>query len=240
MKLTICHLYPDLLNSYGDVGNIKVLVYRAKQRGIDVEVKHVSLNDTFDEKLYDIVLFGGGQDFEQTIVATDLVGDKQVALGHYIEAGKVLIAICGGFQLLGQFYLNQDGVRVPGLNLLPIETVAAKTRGIGDLAIESPFGLLVGFENHAGETIINDLQPLGKVIHGYGNGGTGYDGFIYKNTYGTYMHGPLLAKNPEFADHLLKVACENRGINVHMTQLDDSFEVQAKQQVLSRIDKPRK
>lgn len=240
MKLHIAHLYPDLLNSYGDIGNIRVLVYRAKKRGIDVEVHSVSVGDIFDDSLYDLVLFGGGQDFEQTIVAEDLKNTKRDALKRYIENKKVLIAICGGYQLLGNYYLNQENVKVPGLSLIDVSTSACETRFIGDLVVESPFGTLVGFENHSGETLLGDVQPLGKVIHGFGNGKSGYEGCIHHHTYGTYLHGPLLAKNPEFADHLIKTACDLKGIDVTMTSLDDTFEHEAKKQVLQRMNKARK
>ncbi len=214
MELNICHLYPDLLNVYGgDIGNILVLKYRAQQRGIKINVSNVSIKDSFPIDKYDIALFGGGQDYEQAIVSKDMVETKKDDLTEYIEKGKVLLAICGGYQLLGKYYTTPEGEKLDGLNILDIYTEGGDTRFIGNTVIKNEeFNeTYVGFENHSGRTYIGDLKPLGKVIAGYGNNGEDkQEGCIYKNTFGTYFHGSLLSKNPELADRLLSIALKNK------------------------------
>lgn len=240
MDLNICHLYPDLLNVYGDVGNILILKHRAELRGIKVNILNNSLNDAFDVDNYDIVLFGGGQDFEQSIVSNDLSGAKKDALEKYIEAGKVLIAICGGYQLLGQYYTTPSGEKINGLGILDIYTESGDTRFIGNTVIynEDFNEYYVGFENHSGRTEINGLKPLGKCVHGYGNNGSdGYEGCIYKNTYCTYFHGSLLAKNPELADRFISTALSLKyGKEITLEHLDDSFEIKAKEYMINRLN----
>lgn len=240
MDLNICHLYPDLLNVYGDVGNILILKHRAELRGIKVNILNNSLNDAFDVDNYDIVLFGGGQDFEQSIVSNDLSGAKKDALEKYIEAGKVLIAICGGYQLLGQYYTTPSGEKINGLGILDIYTESGDTRFIGNTVIynEDFNEYYVGFENHSGRTEINGLKPLGKCVHGYGNNGSdGYEGCIYKNTYCTYFHGSLLAKNPELADRFISTALSLKyGKEITLEPLDDSFEIKAKEYMINRLN----
>ncbi|WP_302654504.1 type 1 glutamine amidotransferase [uncultured Clostridium sp.] len=240
MDLNICHLYPDLLNVYGDVGNILILKHRAELRGIKVNILNNSLNDAFDVDNYDIVLFGGGQDFEQSIVSNDLSGAKKDALEKYIEAGKVLIAICGGYQLLGQYYTTPSGEKINGLGILDIYTESGDTRFIGNTVIynEDFNEYYVGFENHSGRTEINGLKPLGKCVHGYGNNGSdGYEGCIYKNTYCTYFHGSLLAKNPELADRFISTALSLKyGKEINLEPLDDSFEIKAKEYMINRLN----
>lgn len=240
MELNICHLYPDLLNVYGDVGNILILKHRAELRGIKVNILNNSLNDAFNVDNYDIVLFGGGQDFEQSIVSNDLSGAKKDALEKYIEAGKVLIAICGGYQLLGQYYTAPNGEKINGLGILDIYTESGDTRFIGNTVIynEEFNEYYVGFENHSGRTEINGLKPLGKCVHGYGNNGSdGYEGCIYKNTYCTYFHGSLLAKNPELADRFISTALSLKyGKEITLEPLDDSFEIKAKEYMINRLN----
>lgn len=240
MDLNICHLYPDLLNVYGDVGNILILKHRAELRGIKVNILNNSLNDAFDVDDYDIVLFGGGQDFEQSIVSNDLSGAKKDALEKYIEAGKVLIAICGGYQLLGKYYTAPNGEKINGLGILDIYTESGDTRFIGNTVIynEDFNEYYVGFENHSGRTEINGLKPLGKCVHGYGNNGSdGYEGCIYKNTYCTYFHGSLLAKNPELADRFISTALSLKyGKEITLEPLDDSFEIKAKEYMINRLN----
>ena len=173
MELNICHLYPDLLNVYGDVGNILILKDRAKRRNINVNIINVSLNDEFNPEEMDIVFFGGGQDYEQSIVSKDLMKTKKENLSKYIESGKVLIAICGGYQLLGKYYIAPDGEKLQGLGILDIYTNGGEKRFIGNTIIHNDTfnETYVGFENHSGRTYINNLTPLGKCIHGYGNNG---------------------------------------------------------------------
>ncbi|EJP6472705.1 type 1 glutamine amidotransferase [Clostridium botulinum] len=238
MKLNICHLYPDLLNVYGDIGNILVLKYRAQQRGIKINVSNVSIKDSFPIDKYDIALFGGGQDYEQAIVSKDMVETKKDDLTEYIEKGKVLLAICGGYQLLGKYYTTPEGEKLDGLNILDIYTEGGDTRFIGNTVIKNEeFNeTYVGFENHSGRTYIGDLKPLGKVITGYGNNGEDkQEGCIYKNTFGTYFHGSLLSKNPELADRLLSIALKNKyGEDINLELLDDNLEIKAKEFIVTR------
>ncbi|MBU5301177.1 type 1 glutamine amidotransferase [Clostridium sporogenes] len=241
MELNICHLYPDLLNVYGDIGNILVLKYRAEQRGIKINVSNVSIKDSFPIDKYDIALFGGGQDYEQAIVSKDMVETKKDDLTEYIEKGKVLLAICGGYQLLGKYYTTPEGEKLDGLNILDIYTEGGDTRFIGNTVIKNEdFNeTYVGFENHSGRTYIGNLKPLGKVIAGYGNNGEDQqEGCIYKNTFGTYFHGSLLSKNPELADRLLSTALKNKyGEDIELEPLDDNLEFKAKEFIVNRESK---
>ncbi|EJE7234911.1 glutamine amidotransferase [Clostridium sporogenes] len=241
MELNICHLYPDLLNVYGDIGNILVLKYRAEQRGIKINVSNVSIKDSFPIDKYDIALFGGGQDYEQAIVSKDMVETKKDDLTEYIEKGKVLLAICGGYQLLGKYYTTPEGEKLDGLNILDIYTEGGDTRFIGNTVIKNEdFNeTYVGFENHSGRTYIGNLKPLGKVIAGYGNNGEDQqEGCIYKNTFGTYFHGSLLSKNPELADRLLSTALKNKyGEDINLEPLDDNLEFKAKEFIVNRESK---
>ena len=241
MELNICHLYPDLLNVYGDIGNILVLKYRAQQRGIKINVSNVSIKDSFPIDKYDITLFGGGQDYEQAIVSKDMVETKKDDLTEYIERGKVLLAICGGYQLLGKYYTTPEGEKLDGLNILDIYTEGGDTRFIGNTVIKNEdFNeTYVGFENHSGRTYIGNLKPLGKVIAGYGNNGEDQqEGCIYKNTFGTYFHGSLLSKNPELADRLLSTALKNKyGEHIKLDPLDDNLEFKAKEFIVNRESK---
>lgn len=239
MELNICHLYPDLLNVYGDVGNILILKHRSEARGIKVNIIDVSLNDKFDKEQTDILFFGGGQDYEQSIVSEDLKTNKKYELEKYIEEGKMLLAICGGYQLLGKYYTLPNGKKIEGLSILDIYTEAGDTRFIGNTVIhnEDFNETYVGFENHSGRTFINDLKPFGKCLHGFGNNGSdGYEGCVYKNTFCTYFHGSLLAKNPELADRFLKVALEKKYGDVNLTPLNDTFELKAKEVMITRLN----
>jgi len=239
MELNICHLYPDLLNVYGDVGNILILKHRAEERGIKVNIINSSLNDKFDSENTDILFFGGGQDFEQSIVSDDLKNIKKTDLQKYIENEKVVIAICGGYQLLGNYYMAPNGEKIEGLGILDIYTEAGEKRFIGNTVIynEEFNETYVGFENHSGRTYINNLKPLGKCLHGYGNNGEdGYEGCIYKNTYCTYFHGSLLAKNPELADKFLKIALTKKYGEVNLSPLDDELEIKAKNTMIKKLD----
>ncbi|MCT8978349.1 type 1 glutamine amidotransferase [Clostridium sp. CX1] len=242
MELNICHLYPDLLNVYGDLGNILILKYRAEQRGIKVNVFNVSLGDPFDSDQYDITFFGGGQDYEQSIVSEDLDKNKKEGITEYIEKGKVFLSICGGYQLLGKYYTTPDGEKLDGLGILDIYTEGGDTRFIGNTVIhnEEFNETYVGFENHSGRTYIGDLKPLGKVIAGYGNNGEdGYEGCIFKNCFCTYFHGSLLSKNPELADRLITTALTSKYEEVNLSPLDDSLELRAKEFIIKRESKKK-
>lgn len=239
MELNICHLYPDLLNVYGDMGNILVLKHRAELRGIKVNVINVSLGDQFNKDTYDIVFFGGGQDYEQSIVSNDLINMKREPLKAYIEEDKVLLAICGGYQLLGKYYATPTGEKLEGLGILDIYTESGDTRFIGNTVIynEEFNETYVGFENHSGRTYIGDLKPLGKCIHGYGNNGeSGYEGCIYRNTFCSYFHGSLLSKNPELADRFLKLSLEKKYESVTLEPLDDILEIKAKENIINALN----
>mgnify|MGYP000918473454 CR=1 FL=1 len=238
MELNICHLYPDLLNVYGDVGNILILKHRAENRGIKVNVINVSINDEFNADDYDIVFFGGGQDYEQSIVSNDLMTNKKDELSRYINNGKVLIAICGGYQLLGNYYKTEQGT-MKGLELVDLYTEQGEGRLIDNIVLQSDlFDMpIVGFENHGGRTYIKDNKPLGKVLYGAGNDGkSGYEGVVYKNVIGTYLHGPLLPKNPQLADWLISHALEQKyGKKIELAPLDDSQEKEANEYVYHRF-----
>lgn len=243
MELNICHLYPDLLNVYGDVGNILILKNRAEARDIKVNVINISLNDEFNKDNYDIVFFGGGQDYEQSIVSDDLNNNKKEQLTDYIESNKVMIAICGGYQLLGKYYRAPNGEKINGLGILDIYTEGGEKRFIGNTIIhnEEFNETYVGFENHSGRTYINNLKPLGKCVEGYGNNGEdGYEGCIYKNTFATYFHGSLLSKNPELADRILKTALDLKYGDVQLKSLNDTFEQNAKNVIIDRFKERKK
>lgn len=230
-------MYPDLLNVYGDVGNILILKYRAENRGIKTVISHVSVNDNFDAEKYDIVFFGGGQDYEQSIVSDDLKTKKRNDVIRYIEDSKVFLSICGGYQLLGKYYVTPKGEEIEGLHALNIYTTAGDKRFIGNTVIyNQDFNeTYVGFENHSGKTYIGSLKPLGKVLAGYGNNGEdGYEGCIYKNTFCTYFHGSLLSKNPELADRLIFLALQRKYGKVILPPLDDTYELKAKEFIIKR------
>ena len=173
MEINICHLYPDLLNVYGDIGNILILKNRAEKRGINVTVKNISIGDKFNAEDFDIVFFGGGQDYEQSIVSKDLVENKSEEITKYIESSKVFLCICGGYQLLGKTYVTSTGEVLGGLGVLDIYTEGSSERLIGNCIIynENFHETYVGFENHSGKTYIGDLTPLGTVKFGFGNNG---------------------------------------------------------------------
>lgn len=240
MEINICHLYPDLLNVYGDIGNILILKHRAEKRGINVIIKNVSIGDAFNPEDFDIVFFGGGQDYEQSIVSKDLVETKKQGITDYIESGKVFICICGGYQLLGKTYETSTGEVLEGLGVLDIYTKASNERLIGNSIIYNEFfnETYVGFENHSGKTYIGDLNPLGIVKYGFGNNGEDKkEGCVYKNTFCTYFHGSLLSKNPELTDRLLSLAIKNKYDEVELSPLNDSFEIKAKDHIIKRFIK---
>lgn len=238
MEIKICHLYPDLLNVYGDIGNIRILKYRAEKRDIDVKIDNISIGDKLDSE-YDIIFFGGGQDYEQSIVCDDLNNLKKDYLKNYIENNGVFLSICGGYQLLGKYYTTPDGKKLPGLGILDIYTEGGKKRFIGNTVIhnEDYDETYVGFENHSGRTYIGNLKPLGKVQAGYGNNGEdGYEGCIYKNTFCTYFHGSLLSKNPEIADRLILLALHKKYNNpdLNLESIDSTLELKAKNFIINR------
>ncbi len=238
--LRLVHLFPELLNLYADQGNLSVLSTRAKQRGIEVKILPVKLGTKLDFDQADLVLLGGGSDREQAIVGKELLAYRQDLLSA-IDLGLPILAVCGGYQLLGEFYELPSGEKVPGLHLIDMTTHAGKNRLIGNIAIEwntnaqGAVRTLVGFENHGGRTM-HDYPPLGKVVKGFGNNGTDQkEGVQYKGIVGTYIHGPLLPKNPHLADHLIRNALRYRGYSDDLGDLDDRLEWEAHHSILNRM-----
>ncbi|MEY8442292.1 glutamine amidotransferase [Lactobacillaceae bacterium 24-114] len=219
--LKLVHLYGNLLNTYSDVGNIIALQYYAKQMNTDIETEVISIDQSFDPNKYDIALFGGGQDYEQFVISKDLP-KKKSAFQEYINAGKPMLAICGGYQLLGQYYIGANGEKIPGLSVLPHYTLSQdNNRFIGDITIknEETGDEYHGFENHNGRTFLGEGErPLGKVVSGHGNNGDdGTEGAIYKEVYCSYFHGPILTRNGEIAKHLLLTALHNKYPDADLT-----------------------
>ena len=229
MKLTVGHLYPDLLNLYGDRGNVQCLLKRCEWRGIEAQVIPFELQDRIDFTELDLVLLGGGSDREQQIVCEKLKTIRE-DFRAYTEDGGPVIAICGGYQLLGHYYMTGTE-KMEGLSLVDIYTIQGDGRLIGNIALESSLTSMpiVGFENHGGRTFTGNLPPLGKVLRGYGNDGkSGYEGIVYKNIIGTYLHGPLLPKNPQLADELIRRALSRKyGQAVSLVELPDIEEKEA-------------
>jgi lipid II isoglutaminyl synthase (glutamine-hydrolysing) len=234
VKIVVGHLYPDYLNIYADRGNIAVLACRAAWRGHALEVRSVSMGESVRPGEHDLIYVGGGQDREQALVAQDLVG-KAAGLLNAVEDGAALLAVCGGYQLLGRSYRDFHGVDLPGIGLFPLETVAGETRMIGDVLLECELEpgarrTVAGFENHAGRTRLDPgADPLGRVIAGFGNDGeSGWEGCRVGRAVGTYLHGPLLPRNPWLADWLLAQAMAHRlGEPQQLEPLPDELEAEA-------------
>ncbi|MEO1771242.1 adenosylcobyric acid synthase [Candidatus Enterococcus ferrettii] len=213
-QLTMAHLYGNLLNTYGDNGNLLMLQYYAKQMGIELTTEIVSIHQSFDFQKYDLVFIGGGQDYEQVIVSKD-IQEKKAALTEYIENDGVILAVCGGYQLLGHYYIGANGEKIDGIGALDHYTLSQdNNRFIGDIIIhnEEFDETYYGFENHNGRTFLGEGErPLGKVVQGQGNNGEDEgEGVIYKNVYGTYFHGPILSRNKALAVRLLHTALKNK------------------------------
>jgi CobQ-like glutamine amidotransferase family enzyme len=233
-SVRLCHLYPGEMNIYADRGNIAVLSQRLAWRGLTLEVTELGLGDPLAAGAFDLVYLGGGQDRDQAVVAEDLVATKAEGLEAAVAGGAAMLAVCGGFQLAGRGYTALDGSRMPGLGLLDADTHAGTTRLIGNLVIEADLDgerrTLVGFENHAGRTRLGPAaRPLGQVVRGHGNNGDdGGEGAVQRRVIGTYLHGPLLPKNPWLADRVLGWALEHRtGRVVALDPLDDDLEAAA-------------
>jgi hypothetical protein len=212
MEIVVGHLYPDYLNIYADRGNIAVLSHRAGARGIELRVEPIGPDDELRPGAHDLLYIGGGQDREQALIAPDLAG-RGAAIRDAVAEGAALLAVCGGYQLLGGFYRDRGGEELPGAGLFPLHTVAGKRRMIGDCLLECELEpgvrrTLAGFENHAGITLLDEgAEPLGRVIAGFGNDGeSGFEGCRVGTAVGTYLHGPLLPRNPWLADWLLERA----------------------------------
>ena len=232
--LVVGHLFPDYLNIYADRGNIAVLNARAGWRGYELEVQALGAGAEIRPGDHDLFYVGGGQDREQALIAPALAA-LAPALHEAFEDGAAFLAVCGGYQLLGRFYRDQSGAEQPGVGLLPLHTIAGSRRMIGDVLLECELeaGMLetlAGFENHAGRTILDEgSEPLGRVVSGFGNDGeSGYEGCRVGRAIGTYLHGPLLPRNPWLADWLLAQAIAHRtGAAPDIEPLPDELEHEA-------------
>lgn len=234
MTVRIAHLYPDMLNLYGDRGNIIALTERMKARNIDVTVDAVTMGRSFNADDYDILFIGGGQDFEQDVLLDDLKKGKDEQISKAINNGIAMLAICGGYQMLGKYYKTYDGKMLEYIGAIDFYTEGKEERMIGNFAFKTKEGIeVVGFENHSGRTYLGkDTEPLGKMIKGYGNNGEdGTEGVRFKNTFGTYSHGPVLPKNPQLTDLIISKALENKYGSAQLITLDDTLEAKAREQV---------
>ncbi len=250
MRLRLAHLYPDQMNIYGDRGNILALARRCAWRGIELEIMPVGVGADIDWPALDMAFFGGGQDSGQALIAADFVQHQGPALRTAIDDGLVMLAICGGYQLLGHYFLTHTGERLPGIGAIDVHTVGGDVRLIGNIVVDAELGelaglaaslahvRLVGFENHSGRTYLGaGVRPLGRVLAGHGNNGEdGSEGAVYRNTFGCYMHGSLLPKNPQLADHLIGLALARRyGASAALAQLDDRLELAAQRGMVERL-----
>jgi lipid II isoglutaminyl synthase (glutamine-hydrolysing) len=244
-RVVVGHLYPEYLNIYADRGNMAVLARRAEWRGHELEVRAVGLGESVRAGEFDLLYVGGGQDREQALIAPDLAG-RRAELLEALDGGCALLAVCGGYQLLGRSYRGLAGDDLPGAGIFPLETVAGERRMIGDVLIECELEpgeprTLAGFENHAGRTRLDDdAVPLGRVLAGFGNDGeSGDEGCRVGRALGTYLHGPLLPRNPWLADWLLEQALSRRtGERTRLDPLPDELEQQA-HEVASRRARQR-
>jgi CobQ-like glutamine amidotransferase family enzyme len=233
-ELRLLALYPEQMNIYADRGNILFLQRRCEWRGIGFAYSAAGLGEGFDPGAHDFLYLGGGQDRDQVAVAADMVESKREEIASAVEDGAAMLAVCGGYQLLGHSYQLGDE-RLPGLGVADLETVREPgPRLIGNVAIEADLGAgegtLAGFENHGGRTYLGpEAQPLGRVLKGFGNNGKdGFEGVRHRNLIGTYLHGPLLPKNAWLADHLIALALERRyGERPELAPLDDELELAA-------------
>ena len=242
MELNICHLYPDILNLYGDRGNIITMKRRLEGRGIKVNIDECSIGQPLNADKYDIFFIGGGQDFEQEVLLADLRGAKTQQIRSAIEEEKTFLAICGGYQMLGEYYKTWDGVQLDFIGAIGVHTIGAKERMIGNYMFrttpESGDTVVVGFENHSGKTYLSEqVAPLGMMLSGNGNNGEDKtEGARYKNVFGTYSHGSLLPKNPVLCDFILQTALNHRYDGAEpLAPLDDTLELNAHRYMQERL-----
>jgi CobQ-like glutamine amidotransferase family enzyme len=240
MHLKIGWLYGTKMNIYGDRGNVLTLAQRARWRGIAAETVEIGLGEPVPPDI-DVFFFGGGQDQEQVAVSRDLQGAKGAAIKAAVEDGAAMLAVCGGYQLLGHEYRPHEGEVLPGIGLFDLVSVAGRERFIGNVVVETAFGTLVGFENHSGLTTLGPgTAPLGRVAVGRGNNGRdGTEGAIEGHAVGCYLHGSLLPKNPRFADWLLTAGLSRRHGAVELPPLDDSYELAAHASAVERARRTR-
>jgi CobQ-like glutamine amidotransferase family enzyme len=235
--ITLVHLYPQEMNIYGDTGNVLVLRKRLEWRGIEVTVVPVSVGDAIPGDV-DILLGGGGQDAAQGDIGVDFVS-RGAQLRAMADDDVVMLTVCGTYQLLGHEFVTHEGVSIRGVSVLDVRTIGSANRLIGNNDVLTPDGLrLVGYENHSGLTELGpDVRPLGATSPGRGNNGRdGTEGAVRSNVFGTYLHGPVLAKSPEFADDLLRRALRRRGLDDVLAPLDDSLATRA---AMSAMTRPR-
>jgi CobQ-like glutamine amidotransferase family enzyme len=246
LKLTIHHLYADMMNLYGDRGNVISIKKRCEWRGIPVEVVDVGLGESMRPTGCDLFLFGGGQDREQTLLVDDLSGEKGEVLRSIVEDGGVVLGVCGGYQLMGHYYETPEGEKLPGIGVFDLHTEPRKPdeeRLIGNVLVrvrgpeDEEVREIVGFENHGGRTYLGDgVEPLGEVVVGFGNNGKdGTEGARRLNAYGTYLHGSLLPKNPWLTDQLILNAMRRVEDTFELEPLDDAAERIAFESVATRI-----
>ena len=243
MELKICHLYPDILNLYGDQGNIICMKKRLEWRNIECSVTEVSIGESAKFTDFDIFFIGGGQDFEQEILLGDLAGGKADEIKAAVADGKTFLTICGGYQMLGSYYKTWDGQMCDFIGAIDYYTVGAKDRMIGNFmykcGAESGGSTVVGFENHSGKTFLGPgVSHLGTILSGYGNNGEDKtEGVRYNNVFGTYSHGPVLPKNPQLTDFILKTALSQKYTSFDFEPLDDTFENNANEYMIKRLSK---
>lgn len=235
MKIQIAHLYPEILNLYGDRGNIASMVYRLAKRGIECEVIEYDIGDDIDFENTDIIYIGGGTDKDHNAVCEELLRYKE-EFKEYVDKGGVMLSVCGGFEILGKYYVA-DGEKIQCLDILDMYTVYGNERHIGNIVIKSDLtgGEIVGFENHSGVIKGEGINPLGKVVSGFGNDGLGYEGAIFKNVVATYLHGPLLPKNPVLTDYILSKALKRKYGTCTLEPLDDTVENMAHDYAVKRF-----
>jgi CobQ-like glutamine amidotransferase family enzyme len=229
--LRLGHLYPTQMNIYGDRGNILCLQRRCRLRNIELEVTAIEVGDALEPEAFDLLFMGGAQDREQRLVAEDLLATKG-GLREAVEDGVVFLGVCGGYQLSGRFYRGAGGEEMRGAGIFDLYTLhpgPGSKRLIGNLAAEWEGCSLAGFENHGGRTYLGaGVEPLARIVRGYGNDGvSGFEGARYKNAFGSYLHGPLLPKNPYFADRLISLAMQRRYGEGTLAPLDDTLEQMA-------------
>ena len=244
-RLTIHHLYADMMNLYGDRGNVISIRKRCEWRGIPVDVVDVGLGERVRPTGCDLFLFGGGQDREQALLADDLSGSKGADLRAIVDDGGVILGVCGGYQLMGHHYETPEGEKLPGVGIFDLHTEPRKpdeARLIGNVLVDVPAPeareerRIVGFENHGGRTYLGDCKPLGRVVSGFGNnGGDATEGARRLNAYGTYLHGSLLPKNPWLTDQLILSALRRADDTIELEPLEDSVERSAFASMAGRL-----
>lgn len=229
MKIEICHLYPDILNFYGDRGNVICLGQRLLRRGIETETHHVNVGENADFSSCDIVFIGGGQDYEYGILEEDLRARKSENIKAAVEDGICFLCVCGGYQMMGESCETVTGLKHECVGALPVYTVPGASRSVGNFSFMTDYGEIIGFENHSGKTYLEGgCKALGEVISGFGNNGEDKtEGAVYKNTLCTYSHGPVLPKNPALADEILRRGLLRKYGRAELEALDDCLEQKA-------------